>query len=130
MEKGYLLLIGNYCDLVHYVKIANTYYTLSRDHVEKIEDIEADVQFYIKIVDLEELRKQRDVDPYFLEEPKLSAEMHNMIQADSSFKPITIAVNRNQKAINKFQNLSVENNFAYFDNLDQEEVVLIEYNEQ
>lgn len=130
MEKGYLLLIGNYCDLVHYVKIENTYYTLSRDNVEKIDDIDDDVQFYIKIVDLAELKNQRADDPYFLQEPRLSAEMRRNIQADDSYKPVTIAINRNQAAIEKFQDLSIKNNFAYFANLEQEPVVLLEYAEK
>ncbi len=127
MEKGFLLLTGNYYDLVHYIKIDDVFYTLSRDNVEKIEDINNNVDFYIKYVDLKELEETRIEDPYFLNEPKLTNTDREKIIKDDSFEKVNVIINRNRKQIEQFQKLSVENDFAYFADIKSEEIVLLQY---
>lgn len=130
MEKGFLLLTGNYYDLVHYIEIEGVYYTLSRDNVEKITDIDNSVEFYIKKVDIKQLKQMRPTDPFYFEEPKLSEKIRLDLKSDDTFKAVSININRDQEAINKFQKLSVENHFAYFRDISNEQVVLLEYKER
>lgn len=127
MEKGFLLLVGNYYDLVHYIEVDGVYYTLSRDNVEKITDINEGVEFYIKKVTLTELEESRKVDPYYLEQPKLSEQERDEIIASTEYHPITIAINNDSQVIEDFQALSVKEEFAYFKDLSEETVVLLEY---
>lgn len=129
MEKGFLLLVGNYYDLVHYIKIEDVYYTLSRDNVEKIFDINNKVDFYIKKVTLAELEATRKDDPYYLNHPQLSATDRQALIADQEYQQVDIIINTNQQAISDFQTLSVAEDFAYFKDLSQEDVVLLEYKE-
>lgn len=129
MEKGFLLLIGNYYDLVHYIEIDGCYYTLSRDHVEKIFDIDAGITFYIKKTELSDLEQARPEDPYYLQAPKLTAAERAMLDTDPQFKKIEITIDRNQRAIEEFQQLSIREDFAYFKNLEEEQVVLLKYTE-
>lgn len=130
MEKGFLLLVGNYYDLVHYILIDGIYYTLSRDKVEKIEDIDNQVQFYIKKVTLTQLEEERNEDPYYLNEPMLSEEVRERIAKDSEYRKVTIEINRNESDLIDFQDLSIKEDFAYFKDLKTEPVVLLEYKEQ
>ncbi|WOO89240.1 hypothetical protein R2F61_00630 [Mollicutes bacterium LVI A0078] len=130
MEKGFLLLVGNYYDLVHYILIDGIYYTLSRDNVEKIEDIDNQVQFYIKKVTLTQLEEERSEDPYFLNEPKLAEEDIKRIATGNEYSKVTININRNNQDLIDFQDLSIREDFAYFKDLKTEPVVLLEYKEQ
>lgn len=129
MEKGFLLLVGNYYDLVHYILVDGIYYTLSRDNVEKIEDIDNQVEFYIKKVTLAELEQAREEDPYYLKEPKLTEEKRAQIAADNEYSKVTIEINRSETDIAEFQELSINEDFAYFKDLKTEPVVLLEYKE-
>lgn len=127
MEKGFLLLVGNYYDLVHYILIDGIYYTLSRDNVEKIDDINNNVDFYIKKVTLANLEQTRDDDPYYLNEPRLSKEDRAAIISDEQYTKVAVDINRDETDIVAFQQLSVKEDFAYFKDLKTEPVVLLEY---
>lgn len=129
MEKGYLLLVGNYIDLVHYIKLKDTYYTLSRDNVEKIVDYKNGVDFYIKKVKLHDLETSRETDPYYMSNPRLTDEEREFIIEGCEFSKIEINISRNSERIIDFHNLSVANDFAYFDDIDAEPIVLLEYKE-
>lgn len=129
MEKGYLLLVGNYIDLVHYIKLKDTYYTLSRDHVEKIEDYQMGVDFYIKKVQLNDLEANRSTDPYYMNHPRLTSDEREFIVEGCDFTKVDLYINRNQDSIVNFQMLSVANDFAYFGDIEAEPIVLLEYKE-
>ncbi len=127
MEFGYLNLIGSHIDLVHYILIDGVYYTLTRNNVAKTEDYHNGLDFYIEFVlDLDALTGE---DKYYMNRPALTSEERTAyINSDATHK-VSVELVTDQDEIDAFQALSVENDFYYFEDYENErlDIVLMKY---
>ncbi len=130
MKKGYLKLMCSEIDLVHYILIDETYYTLTRDHVIKVYDIKDNKQFYIEFIDsLKTLEDNDEIDPYFINASPLTDEDIKSFESNENIYPVEIELISDQKEVMDFHNLSVKEDFYYFKDILNEEypVLLMKY---
>lgn len=130
MQKGFLKLMSTEIDLMHYIEIDNVFYSLTRDHVSKVDDIKQGNKFYIEFVNsLEELQERNPSDPYFLNHPPLTDLEKEAIASSEDCHLITIELIDDLDEVMAFHKFSVDHDFNYFKDIEKEphQVLLMKY---
>ncbi len=125
MEYGYLKLMTSQIDPVHFIKIENTYYTLSFTKSNKISFIKNYNMAKIELA-YDNTSIENRIGPFCIKRERID---FNTLKNDCNHIKVHAFVIEDKKQIENFLKMSIENNFYYFpiDYLDQ--ISLIAYKE-
>ncbi len=125
MERSYLNLITSQIDPVHYIKIDETYYTLTFRESNKVTFIQEHKQAIIELA--YDLQVDNYVGPFDVSREQVTSTQFQDLQANSKYILVAAEVIDDQDQINNFQKLSEDYNFYYFPDEYIDEIVLLKY---